>query len=106
MVAFGLLMLELAGYFALVQTWSAITAAAVLAAINFVIAAIILVIAIKWHPGREFELATEVHNSAIDALQIEGTVAAKPVFRIGSASAGGTSPHADPRLSLQSSSEA
>ena len=71
MVAFGLLMLELAGYFALVQTWSAIAAAAALALINFAIAAVILVIAIKSRPSRELDLATEVHNSAIDALQIE-----------------------------------
>ncbi len=70
-VAFGLLMLELAGYFALVQIWSAIVAAAVLGLINFAIAAIILTIAVKWRPGRELDLATEIHNSAMDALQIE-----------------------------------
>lgn len=70
-VLFGLLMLELAGYFALVQVWSAIAAAAALGAINFLIAAIILTIAVKWRPGRELDLATEVHNSAIDALQAE-----------------------------------
>lgn len=70
-VAFGLLMLELAGYFALVQVWSAILAAAVLGVINFVIAAVILVIAAKWQPGRELDLATEIHNSAMDALQVE-----------------------------------
>ena len=33
--AFGLLMLELAAYFALVQIWSAISAAAILGAVNF-----------------------------------------------------------------------
>ena len=71
MVAFGLLMLELAAYFALVQTWSAIAAASALAGINFVIAAIIFLIAVKWPAGRELNLATEVHNSAIDALQVE-----------------------------------
>jgi hypothetical protein len=43
--AFGLLMLELAAYFALVQVWSAISAAAILGAVNFVIAAILFVIA-------------------------------------------------------------
>ncbi len=36
--AFGLLMLELSAYFALVQIWSAISAAAILGAVNFVIA--------------------------------------------------------------------
>ena len=39
--AFGLLMLELSAYFALVQIWSAIIAAAILGGVNFVIAAIL-----------------------------------------------------------------
>jgi hypothetical protein len=42
--AFGL-MLELAAYFALVQIWSAISAAAILGIVNFVIAAILSAIA-------------------------------------------------------------
>ena len=41
--AFGLLMLELSAYFALVQIWSAIAAAAILGAVNFAIAAILFV---------------------------------------------------------------
>ena len=45
--AFGLLMLELSAYFALVQIWSAISAAAILGAVNFVIAAILFVIAAR-----------------------------------------------------------
>ena len=36
--AFGLLMLELSAYFALVQIWSAISAAAILGVVNFAIA--------------------------------------------------------------------
>ena len=43
--AFGLLMLELSAYFALVQIWSAISAAAILGVVNFVIAAVLFVIA-------------------------------------------------------------
>jgi hypothetical protein len=69
--AFGLLMLELSAYFALVQIWSAISAAAILGAVNFVIAAILFAIAAKPPAGRELELATEIHGSAVDALQIE-----------------------------------
>ena len=42
--AFGLLMLELSAYFALVQIWSAIWAAAILGGVNFVIAAILFAI--------------------------------------------------------------
>src|SRR5450631_1198837 len=67
--AFGLLMLELSAYFALVQIWSAISAAAILGAVNFVIAAILFVIAGRPPSGRELELATEIHGS--DALQLE-----------------------------------
>ena len=43
--AFGLLMLELSAYFALVQIWSAISAAAILGVVNFVIAAVLFVLA-------------------------------------------------------------
>jgi hypothetical protein len=69
--AFGLLMLELSAYFALVQIWSAISAAAILGAVNFAIAAILFLIAGRPPSGRELELATEIHGSAVDALQLE-----------------------------------
>ncbi len=69
--AFGLLMLELSAYFALVQIWSAIFAAAILGALNFVIAAILFVIAARPPSGRELELASEIHGTSVDALQIE-----------------------------------
>ena len=69
--AFGLLMLELSAYFALVQIWSAISAAAILGLVNFAIAAILLAIAAKPPGGRELDLATEIHGSAVDALQLE-----------------------------------
>ena len=69
--AFGLLMLELAAYFALVQIWSAISAAAILGVANFAIAAVLFAIAARPPAGRELELATEIHGSAVDALQLE-----------------------------------
>jgi membrane protein implicated in regulation of membrane protease activity len=69
--AFGLLMLELSAYFALVQIWSAILAAAILGAVNFAIAAILFVIAGHPPSGRELELASEIHGSSVDALQLE-----------------------------------
>jgi hypothetical protein len=68
---FGLLMLELSTYFALVQIWSAISAAAILGAVNFAIAAILFVIAAQPPRGRELELANEIHGSSVDALQLE-----------------------------------
>ena len=69
--AFGLLLLELSAYFALVQIWSAIAAAAILGAVNFVLAAILFMIAAKPLSGRELELATEIHGTSVDALQLE-----------------------------------
>jgi hypothetical protein len=69
--AFGLLMLELSAYFALVQIWSAISAVAILGAVNFAIAAILFLIAGRPPGGRELELASEIHGSAVEALQLE-----------------------------------
>jgi len=69
--AFGLLMLELSAYFALVQIWSAIAAAAILGAVNFAIAAALFVIAGRAPSGRDIELANEIHDSSIEALQLE-----------------------------------
>jgi len=69
--AFGLLMLELSAYFALVQIWSAISAAAILGAVNFIIAAILFAIAARPHSGHDLELASEIHDASIDALQLE-----------------------------------
>jgi hypothetical protein len=45
--AFGLLMFELSAYFALVQIWSAISAAAILGAVNFALATVLFVIAAR-----------------------------------------------------------
>ena len=78
--AFGLLMLELAAYFALVQVWSAISAASILGVVNFAIAAILFVIAARPPAGRELELANEIHGSAVDALQIEARAMQSQLF--------------------------
>ena len=69
--AFGLLMLELSAYFALVQIWTAISAAAILGAGNFAIAAALFVIGGRPPASRELDLATEIHGSAVEALQVE-----------------------------------
>ncbi|MGX1324381.1 hypothetical protein AB7M17_007834 [Bradyrhizobium sp. USDA 377] len=69
--AFGLLMLELSAYFALVQIWSAIAAAAILGAVNFAIAAGLFVVAGRAPSGRDIELANEIHGASIEALQLE-----------------------------------
>jgi len=68
---FGLMMLELSVYFALVQVWSAISAAAILGAVDFVIAAGLFLLAARPPAGRELALATEIHGSSVEALQLE-----------------------------------
>jgi hypothetical protein len=70
--AFGLLMLELAAYFALIQIWTAIAAAVALGLFNFLLAGVILLVASgKDSGGREHEMATALHNSAVETLQLQ-----------------------------------
>lgn len=80
--AFGLLMFELAAYFALVQVQSAIVAAAILGAVNLVIALILVFIASRRSLGQELTLANQIHDSAIDALQVEAQAAHSQVNRL------------------------
>lgn len=80
--AFGLLMFELAAYFALVQVLSAIVAAAILGAVNFAIALILLLLASRRSLGQELTLANEIHDSAIDALQVEARATQSQVNRL------------------------
>jgi hypothetical protein len=69
--AFGLLMFELAAYFALINVVSAIVAAAILGAANFAIALILAVIASRPRVGQDLTLANEVHDNAMQALSLE-----------------------------------
>jgi hypothetical protein len=69
--AFGLLMFELSAYFALVQVWGAVAAAAILGAANFAIAAILFALTLRRPSGREFDLANEIHGASLEALQVE-----------------------------------
>ena len=70
--AFGLLMFGLAGYFALEMAWGPIWAAATVGLANCVVAGILVIIASHLKPGRELDLAREVHKSAVAALIAEG----------------------------------
>lgn len=71
--ALGLLLFELGGYFALIQVWSTIASAVLLGAVNLVLAAALMLLAVKRPPPRELALALEVENSAIAALQAEAS---------------------------------
>jgi hypothetical protein len=79
--AFGVLMFELAAYFALVQFATAIAAAVLLGAVNFLLGGVILLVAGRKARDRgEFETAIALHNSAIEALQAQARAfdAARP----------------------------
>jgi hypothetical protein len=80
--AFGLLMFELAAYFALVNVVSAVTAAAILGAINLLIALMLAVIASRRSLGQELTLANEIHDNAIEALQLDVQAAQAQLDRL------------------------
>jgi type VI protein secretion system component VasK len=67
----GLLMFEVAVFYALRDVWSTIVAALVLGVVNLVLAGILLLIADRRKPGRELDLANEVHKNTMDALQAD-----------------------------------
>lgn len=69
---FGLLMLGVAAYFALDQLWGPIWAAAAVGLGDLLVAMVLLVIAARLKPGRDLELALELHKSAIEALLVDG----------------------------------
>ena len=68
---FGLVMLGIAGFFALEVIWGPARAAAAIGLIFFVIAVVLVLIGNSRKPGRELELAMDVHRAALDALVSE-----------------------------------
>ena len=68
---FGLGMLELGAYFALIQPLNPIYAAVILGLVNFAIAAVLFAVAARPPAGRELELANEIHDSSMEGLQQE-----------------------------------
>lgn len=68
---FGLGMANVAGFYALEQPVGPVWAAVIVAAVDFVIAAIVLLAASNAKPGPEIELAFDVRKMAVDALQAD-----------------------------------
>ncbi len=67
----ALLMFEVAAFFALRDLWGTTVAALILGFVNLAIAGILLLIADRKKPGRELELANEIHSHTMDALQAD-----------------------------------
>ena len=68
---FGLGMTNVAGFYALQVATGPIWAAAIVAIGDFVLAAIVMLIARNSQPGPEIELALDVRKMAVDAIQAD-----------------------------------
>ncbi len=68
---FGLGMANVAGFYALQTPIGSVWAAVAVAIADFVIAAVMGLVASKSHPGPEIELAFEVRKLAIDSIQAD-----------------------------------
>ncbi len=66
--AFGAVMLGLAGFFLLQQAYGTIIAAAICGGAALVIALVLVLIAASLKPGREAQVALEVHEAALQAV--------------------------------------
>ena len=84
-LAFTLLSFEIAAYFVLVQIWSASAAAAILGLGNFVIALLLMLLALRRPAGRELALAKEVHQDAVMAFaaELQQAEATAPISLLG-----------------------
>lgn len=81
----ALMMFEVAAFYALRDFWSTIVAALILGGVNLVIAGILLLIADRKKPGRELELANEIHKNTMDALQADARLLQADIASFGSA---------------------
>jgi len=68
---FGLGMANVAGFYALQTSVGSVWAAAIVAIVDFVIAAVVLLVASNARPGAEMDLAFEVRKMAIQSLQAD-----------------------------------
>lgn len=81
----GLLMLEVAAFFALRDLVGTVYAALILGAANFVLAGILVLIADRRTPGRELELANEIHDHTMQALQSDARLLQADIASFGQA---------------------
>jgi hypothetical protein len=72
---FGLIMLGIAGYQWLRDIWGPIWAALATAIASFVMALLIVAVAAYRKPGRELQMAREMHTVALDSLIAEAKLA-------------------------------
>jgi hypothetical protein len=68
---FGLGMANVAGFYALQVSAGPIWGAAIVAIVDLVIAAVVLLVAANARPGPEIELAFDVRKMALDSIQVD-----------------------------------
>ncbi len=68
---FGLGMANVAGFYALQQSWGPVWAAVIVAVADFVLAIVVLLLGRNAAPGPEIELAFDVRKMAITSLQTD-----------------------------------
>lgn len=71
LIVFSFLMGSLAAFFALERVWGPIWAAAAIGLFSLLVAGVLLLVAARAKPRREMELAQEVRNSALQALEVD-----------------------------------
>ncbi|WP_238120426.1 MULTISPECIES: hypothetical protein [unclassified Xanthobacter] len=79
---FGLVMLGIAGFLALETLYGAILAATITGGVALVLAALLVFAGARVRPGRELDLATEVHAAAMTAVSADLQAAGTSVQRL------------------------
>jgi hypothetical protein len=77
--AFGLAMLNVAAYFALAPAWGDVWAMVAVAAVDFVIAGILILMASRQSKDPEIALASELRDQAIEAIELDARIAVDEV---------------------------
>lgn len=80
---FGLIMLGIAGYLWLRTLWGPILAALAIALASFLLALLIALAATYRKPGKELQMAREMHGVALDSLVAEVKLAGNDVLPLG-----------------------
>lgn len=80
---FGLIMIGIAGYAFLKDLWGPVWAALAVAGGSFVVALILVLVASAQKPGKELQLAQELHATVLDTLVTEAKAASNDLSLAG-----------------------
>lgn len=80
---FGLMMLNVAAFFAAEPAWGAPLAATIVGCADFVLSGLLFFIASRTRPGRELDMAMELRQSALDSLEADARSLQAELGRVG-----------------------